>query len=85
MIMEELIGYIVESLTVNSDFEIAISEKDRLITITLSPDDIGRVIGRGGKTAKAIRLIVKAAAAKRNKRYDVEIRERDEASDREDN
>ena len=56
-----------------------------MITITLSPDDIGRVIGRGGKTAKAIRLIVKAAAAKRNKRYDVEIRERDEAGDSENN
>ena len=83
--MEELIGYIVESLTGNSDFDIAISEKDRLITVTLSSEDIGRVIGRGGKTAKAIRLIVKAAAAKRNKRYDVEIRERDEDSDRKDN
>ena len=83
--MEELIGYIVESLTGNSDFDIAISEKDRLITVTLSSEDIGRVIGRGGKTAKAIRLIVKAAAAKRNKRYDVEIRERNEASDRQDN
>ena len=82
--MQELIAYIVESLTGNSDFDIKISEEERLITITLSPDDIGRVIGRGGKTAKAIRLIVKAAAAKRNKRYDVEIRETDEAGNRED-
>ncbi len=83
--MQELVAYIVESLTGNSDFDIAISEEERLITITLSPEDIGRVIGRGGKTAKAIRLIVKAAAAKRNKRYDVEIRETNEAGDREDN
>ena len=82
--MQELIAYIVESLTGNSDFDIKISEEERLITITLSPDDIGRVIGRGGKTAKAIRLIVKAAASKRNKRYDVEIRETDEAGNRED-
>ena len=80
--MQELIAYIVESLTGNSDFEVAISEEERLITITLSSEDIGRVIGRGGKTAKAIRLIVKAAAAKRNKRYDVEICERDAAGDR---
>lgn len=80
--MQELVSYIVESLTGTSDFSVAISEEDRTITITLSPDDIGRVIGRGGKTAKAIRLIVKAAAAKRNKRYDVEIRETDEDSDR---
>ena len=83
--MQELVAYIVESLPGNSDFDVKISEEERLITITLSPDDIGRVIGRGGKTAKAIRLIVKAAAAKRNKRYDVEIRETDEAGDREDN
>ena len=80
--MQELVSYIVESLTGNSDFEVAISEEERLITITLSSEDIGRVIGRGGKTAKAIRLIVKAAAAKRNKRYDVEIREINEDSDR---
>lgn len=80
--MQELVSYIVESLTGNNDFSVEISEEDRLITITLSPDDIGRVIGRGGKTAKAIRLIVKAAAAKRNKRYDVEIRETNEDSDR---
>ena len=83
--MQELVSYIVESLTGNSDFDVTISEADRLITITLSPDDIGRVIGRGGKTAKAIRLIVKAAAAKRNKRYDVEIRETNEDSDSENN
>ncbi|MCR4725795.1 MAG: KH domain-containing protein [Clostridia bacterium] len=83
--MQELVSYIVESLTGNSDFSVEISEEERLITITLSPDDIGRVIGRGGKTAKAIRLIVKAAAAKRNKRYDVEIREINEAGDSENN
>ena len=70
--MEELIGYIVESLTGNSDFDIAISEKDRLITITLSPDDIGRVIGLGGKTAKAIRLIVKWMFPLKGKHYDGE-------------
>ena len=83
--MQELVSYIVESLTGNSDFKVEISEEERLITITLSSDDIGRVIGRGGKTAKAIRLIVKAAAAKRNKRYDVEIREINEAGDSENN
>ena len=48
--MQELVSYIVESLTGTSDFSVTISEEDRLITITLSPDDIGRVIGRGGKT-----------------------------------
>ena len=83
--MQELVEYIVESLTGNSDFTVTVSEEERLITITLSPADIGRVIGRGGKTAKAIRLIVKAAASKRNKRYDVEIRETDEAGSSENN
>ena len=71
--MQELVEYIVESLTGNSDFTVTVTE------------DIGRVIGRGGKTAKAIRLIVKAAASKRNKRYDVEIRETDEAGSSENN
>ena len=71
--MEELIGYIVESLTGNSDFDVAISEKERLITITLSPDDIGRVIGKQGHIAKAIRVVMRAAGNRNNEKVQVEI------------
>ena len=46
--------------------------------MTLDESDMGKVIGRQGKIAKALRTIVKAASAKENKRYNVEIKERGE-------
>ena len=51
-------------------------EDDRTITLTLTvaPDDMGMVIGRHGKIAKAIRTVIKAASAGRGKKVNVEIR-----------
>ena len=50
-------------------------EKENAIIIELSvaPDDMGKVIGKQGRIAKAIRTVVKAAASKENKKYLVEI------------
>ncbi len=44
------------------------------LTLTVAPDDMGMVIGRHGKIAKAIRSLMKAAAANSGKRITVEIR-----------
>ncbi len=79
--MQELVEYIVKSLINNDDFDVTINEGARAISINVNSKDIGKVIGRGGKIAKAIRAIVKAAASKQGRRYDVEIIERDEAAD----
>ena len=51
-------------------------EDDRTITLTLSvaEDDMGMVIGRHGRIAKAIRAVIKAASANSGKRVNVEIR-----------
>ena len=51
-------------------------EDDRSITLTLTvaPDDMGMVIGKHGKIAKAIRSVIKAASAGSGKRVNVEIR-----------
>ena len=51
-------------------------EDDRSITLTLTvaPDDMGMVIGKHGKIAKAIRAVIKAASAGSGKRVNVEIR-----------
>ena len=51
-------------------------EDERTITLTLtvSPDDMGMVIGRHGKIAKAIRTVIKAASASCGKKVNVEIR-----------
>ena len=52
------------------------AEDDRTITLTLTvaPDDMGMVIGRHGKIAKAIRTVIKAASAGSGKKVNVEIR-----------
>ena len=44
------------------------------LTLSVAPDDMGMVIGRNGKIAKAIRTVMKAAATTRNKKVNVEIK-----------
>ena len=44
------------------------------LTLSVAPDDMGMVIGRNGKIAKAIRTVMKAAAATRSKKVNVEIK-----------
>ena len=79
--MEELVKYIVENLVDNKD-EISItsveeSPKVTVMTILVSKDDVGKVIGRNGKVAGSIRTIVKSASIKSGKRFIVKIGERD--------
>ncbi len=52
------------------------TEDDNMITLTLTvaPDDMGMVIGRHGKIAKAIRTVIKAASANSGKKVNVDIR-----------
>lgn len=74
--MKELIEVIAKALVEHPD-EVVVIEKDdgRSITLELhvAPSDMGKVIGKQGRIAKAIRAVVKAASAKENKRVDVEI------------
>lgn len=80
--MLELVKYIIAQFAEKPDeieYKVEEKEKNIEITVILSESDMGKVIGRQGKIAKALRTIVKAAAAKENKRYNVEIKEREEA------
>jgi predicted RNA-binding protein YlqC (UPF0109 family) len=43
------------------------------LTLRVAPKDMGRVIGRHGRTVKAIRAVMKAASVKANKRVNVEV------------
>ena len=77
--MVELVKYLVTSL-VSKPEDVAISvveenEKTIVITVSVNPEDMGKVIGRGGKVASSIRTIVKSASIKENKRYIVKISE----------
>jgi hypothetical protein len=52
------------------------SDDDRIVyRLDVHPDDAGRVIGRGGRVARAIRIVAKAAAAREGSRVAVQIGE----------
>ncbi len=55
---------------------VLVNETETTINLSLSvaPDDMGMVIGKGGRIAKAIRMVIKAAAADCPKKVNVDIR-----------
>ncbi len=57
---------------------VAVAEDEKTITLTLNvaPDDMGMVIGRHGKIAKAIRTVIKAASVNTGKKVIVDIADR---------
>lgn len=74
--MRELVEIIARSLVDNPDAvhvnEVA-GEQSVILELKVAPEDMGKVIGKQGRIAKAIRTVVKAAATKENKRVVVEI------------
>ena len=80
--MLELIKYIVEQFADKKDeIEYKVEEKENAIEVTvpLAESDMGKVIGKQGKIAKALRTLVKAATPKGAKKYAVEIKGREAA------
>ena len=79
--MLELIKYIVGQFAEDKEHVDYIVEEDEdaiNVTILLSDSDMGKVIGKQGKIAKALRTLVRAATPRDSKKYVVEIREREE-------
>ena len=74
--MKELVEVIAKALVDNPE-EVVVSESlkgdDTLIELKVAPADMGKVIGKQGRVAKAIRSVVKAAASKEDKKVIVEI------------
>ncbi|NLA10795.1 MAG: KH domain-containing protein [Firmicutes bacterium] len=74
--MEQMLEQIAKALVDHPD-QVRVSQLDdgRVVTLELrvSPDDVGKVIGRQGRIVKAIRTVVNAAALRNNKRVLVEI------------
>jgi predicted RNA-binding protein YlqC (UPF0109 family) len=74
--VRELVEIIAKSLVDNPDDvqvnEIA-GEQSIILELKVAPEDMGKVIGKQGRIARAIRTVVKAAATKENKRVVVEI------------
>ena len=79
--MLELIKYVVNRFAEKPDeieYDVEDLGKTVNVTITLSDSDMGKVIGRQGKIAKALRTLVRAGSQKENKKYNIEIQERGE-------
>ena len=74
--MKELVEVIAKALVDNPE-EVVVSESlkgdDTLIELKVAPADMGKVIGKQGRIAKAIRSVVKATASKEDKKVIVEI------------
>ena len=74
--MKQLLIDIVKPI-VDNPVEVVVVERTSgdmtVLELTVAKSDIGKVIGRGGKIAKSIRNVVRAAAAKENKRVIVDI------------
>ena len=74
--MKDLVEVIAKALVDHPD-EVSVAEKEngRSLTVELhaAPSDMGKVIGKQGRIAKAIRTVVKAAAMEDNKKVDVDI------------
>ena len=77
--MVELVRFLIGQLVSDPQcVEISAVESDSSveITVTLPQSEMGKVIGKQGRIAKAVRTIVKAASAKENKKYNIEITEK---------
>lgn len=74
--MKELVEVIAKSLVDHPD-EVVVTETEKenevLIELKVGPSDMGKVIGRQGRIAKALRTVVKAASSKSSKKVIVDI------------
>ena len=78
--MLELIKYVVNQFAENpNEVDYVVEDKGNVVdvTVVLKESDMGKVIGRQGKIAKALRTIVGAASKKSGKRYNIEIKGKD--------
>ena len=76
--MKELVNYIAQALVDNPD-QVSISEvtgnQTSVLELKVAKEDLGKIIGKQGRTARAMRTILSAASAKLKKRTVLEIME----------
>jgi len=76
--MKDLLNYILENI-VEGKFSVEEEDQDGFIIykVTVPADEIGKIIGKGGKTINALKNILKIRAIKENKKIDIQIAEPD--------
>ena len=72
--MQELVEFLV-GILVDDKSAVKVEINGDVINITVSKEDMGKLIGKQGRTAKALRTVIKAAGAKEGKNYTVEMTE----------
>ena len=74
--MEELVTYLARGLVDNPD-EVTVTRAERdgatVLELRVAEEDVGKVIGRQGRIARALRTVVRASGAHRNERVQLEI------------
>ena len=78
---QQFVEYIVKSLVEYPDdvvVERVIDEKGVLLSLTVNPEDLGRVIGKRGATAQSLRTLLRALGTKNDARYNLKIVNNDE-------
>ena len=73
---QQFVEYIVKTLVNNPEkvaIDRTIDEKGVLLSLTVDPEDVGRVIGKRGVTAQAIRVLLRALGTKQDARYNLKI------------
>ena len=84
---QQFVEYIVKTLVNNPDkvsVERKIDEKGVLLSLTVAPEDVGRVIGKRGVTAQSIRMLLRALGTKQDARYNLKIVNTDEDGEKHD-
>ncbi|MDQ6815975.1 MAG: KH domain-containing protein [Actinomycetota bacterium] len=75
--MKELLEYLARGLVEHPEAvrvtEVQDNDGSTVLELSVGPDDYGSVIGRGGRTASALRTVIKTASAKRQRRVFVDI------------
>lgn len=71
--MKELVEEIARTLVSEPDAVLVDEKEGGVLELRVDPKDLGRVIGKQGRTARSLRAVVNAAAAKRNRHYTLEI------------
>jgi predicted RNA-binding protein YlqC (UPF0109 family) len=73
---QQFVEYIVKSLVEHPEDVVVdriVDEKGVLLTLTVDPEDLGRVIGRRGVTAQSLRTLLRALGTKNSARYNLKI------------
>ena len=81
---QQFVEYIVKTLVNNPDkvaVERKIDEKGVLLSLTVDPEDVGRVIGKRGVTAQALRVLLRALGTKQDARFNLKIVNTDEGGE----